>query len=97
MLVCEDVRFMDKLAGFWRDDSGALLSSEYLILGTILTIGLIVGISAAQIAINEEFDDYAHAIDGLFIGGMAGSNAVYFGGEESGYTTDGSAPGPLPP
>lgn len=78
---------MDKLVGFWRDDSGALLSSEYLILGTLLTVGLIVGINAAQIAINEELDDYAHAIDGLLTSGMDGSNVVYFIGEESGITT----------
>ncbi len=83
---------MINLAKFWQDDSGALLSSEYLILGTILTVGLIVGISAAQVAINEELYDYSSAIDGLSLGGMAGTNVVYFGGEESGYTTDGSSP-----
>jgi hypothetical protein len=68
----------------WLDQAGTLLSTEYVILGSILTIGLIVGITAAQNSMVTELEDYAAAVDGLYGGALSGSDTVTFIGEESG-------------
>ena len=46
----------------WSDDRGALIAAEYLIMGTLLTIGLIVGIAAVQQAIIDRLDYLAMLI-----------------------------------
>jgi len=75
------------LQAFWRDEIGSLLTSEYLILGTLLTLGLVAGISATRNSLVSEFEDYAAAILGLNTGGLAGTSEVVFdGGEEGTYT-----------
>ena len=35
----------------WKDEAGGLLSAEYLLLGTLLAIGLIVGVKSVQQAL----------------------------------------------
>lgn len=66
----------------WRDESGALLASEYLILGTLLTIGLIVGISSAQTALVTELEDFAQAILGINAGEVGPAGTVFKGNEQ---------------
>ena len=87
---------MNRLMMFWSDERGSLLSSEYVILGTILTLGMIVGISAARDSLVTELEDYAEAILSLNLagvapptgsGGIAGTTEVVFTGHESGYYT----------
>jgi Flp pilus assembly pilin Flp len=39
---------MNILRCLWRDQQGGLIAAEYLLIGTLLTIGLMVGISAVQ-------------------------------------------------
>ena len=34
------------LLGFWRDDQGALIATEYLFVVSILIIGLVLGLKA---------------------------------------------------
>ena len=53
---------MQNVKRFWNDESGSLLTSEYLILGALLTIGLVVGFTAARDAIVSELEDYAASI-----------------------------------
>ena len=53
---------MASVRSLWHDENGSLLSSEYIILGAILTIGLIVAFSSARDAIVSELEDYAAAI-----------------------------------
>jgi len=72
---------------FWLDDTGSLLTSEYLILGTLLTLGLVAGISATRNSLVSEFEDYAAAIMGLNAGGIAGTSDVVFDGNEEGTYT----------
>ena len=72
---------------FWRDDAGTLLTSEYLILGTLLTLGIVVGVSATRTTLVSEYEDYAAAIMGLWGGGVAGTNQVVFDGNEEGTYT----------
>ena len=46
----------------WQDQRGGLVAAEYLLLGTLLTIGLIVGISAVQEALLEKLIALANLI-----------------------------------
>jgi Flp pilus assembly pilin Flp len=72
---------------FWRDDAGTLLTSEYLILGTLLTLGIVVGVSATRTTLVSEYEDYAAAIMGLWVGGLEDTNQVVFDGNEEGTYT----------
>jgi Flp pilus assembly pilin Flp len=42
---------MKLLRCLWQDRMGGLVAAEYLLLGTLLTIGLLVGIHAVQEAL----------------------------------------------
>jgi Flp pilus assembly pilin Flp len=68
-------------ARLWSDQEGTLLSTEYVILGTILTLGLIVGITAAQNSLVSELEDYAAAIERLWTGSPYGTSPVTFSGD----------------
>jgi hypothetical protein len=70
------------LRRLWRCQSGAILSSEYLILGTLLALGLIVGFSAARDAIVSELRDYADAISGINNGEVLGPGEFFVGNEQ---------------
>ncbi|MCA9222391.1 MAG: hypothetical protein KDA71_18820 [Planctomycetales bacterium] len=65
----------------WRDEFGSLLTSEYLILGTILTLGMIVGINAAQTSLVSELEDYAAAIYALDNGSNDAAPPTFLGAE----------------
>ena len=45
----------------WSDEAGFLLSAELVLISTILTLGLVVGLSSVSAAINEELWDVANA------------------------------------
>ena len=47
-------------ARLWNDQDG-ILYAEYLILATILVLGVIVGVSAVTAALNAEFTELADA------------------------------------
>ncbi|MEO8493451.1 MAG: hypothetical protein ABI614_00160 [Planctomycetota bacterium] len=67
---------------FSRDESGGILSSEYLVLGALLTLGLVVGMSAVRDTLVSEMEDYAAALLGLDDGEIAGFTS--FKGNERG-------------
>ncbi len=50
---------MSRLTQFWNDESGGLICAEYLLLGTLLTIGLISGIRVVQSALLANLQDIA--------------------------------------
>ena len=50
---------------FWGDESGAILSAEFVVVVTICVLGVIVGLSHAVMAINEELSDLAQSIGAL--------------------------------
>ena len=62
------------------------MSTEFILLGTLVTIGLIVGISATQTSLLTELEDYAAAILGIDCGGLNGFNDGTFSGNEGGFT-----------
>ena len=50
---------------FWGDESGAVLSAEFVVVVTICVFGVIVGLSHTVMAINEELSDLAQSIGAL--------------------------------
>jgi Flp pilus assembly pilin Flp len=50
------------LTRLWDDESGMIVSSEVVLVGTILVIGSLVGLSALSYAINHELNDVANAV-----------------------------------
>ncbi len=56
---------MKWLQALWRDESGAVLSSELVLVGTVGVIGATVGLSAVKNSINQELVDVAKAIRSL--------------------------------
>lgn len=53
------------LKAIWRDDTGFLVSSELLLIVTILVLGLLVGIAAVRNSVVTEFTDLAAGIGAL--------------------------------
>src|SRR5206468_8877483 len=62
---------------FWSDDCGALISSEYLFVATILVIGIVVGLTNVREAVNNELTELGNALltlsQGYTISGSSGS------------------------
>lgn len=50
------------LCSLWREVEGGLLSAEYLLLGTLLTLGLLVGINAVQAALLTKLGQLAATV-----------------------------------
>ena len=50
------------LRRLWRDTHGAVISSEVAVVGTILLLGVIVGLGALKMAILSEAQDVGQAI-----------------------------------
>ncbi len=55
---------MDGLRELWREESGGLIAAEYLLIGTLLTIGLLVGIRAVQGALLTKLEELTILIGG---------------------------------
>ena len=59
----------------WNDESGVILSAEIVLIGTILVLGMIVGLVELQCAIVAELSDISSAIGNLdqsyMVSGMA--------------------------
>jgi Flp pilus assembly pilin Flp len=55
---------MNRLAQLWREDDG-VLSFEWTLLLTLLTIGIVGGLAAARDAIIDELGDVAEAAQGI--------------------------------
>ena len=49
----------------WKDDGGAILSTEWVFMVTLLVIGLTTGLVAVRNSVNAELVSAANAIDGL--------------------------------
>lgn len=53
------------LSELWRDDDGVILSSELVIVGTLLVVGLISGTACLQQAVDGELRDLGRALGSL--------------------------------
>lgn len=55
---------MRKLMQLWNDDAG-IVALEYLLVATIVGLGLVVGLSSLEIALDNELIELANAITAL--------------------------------
>ncbi len=53
------------LKNLWNDESGVILSAEIVLVGTILVLGMIVGLVELQCAVVGELSDLGDAIGNL--------------------------------
>lgn len=53
------------LTELWNDDRGFLITAELVIIGTLLVLGLVVGLTSVQTALVSELSDVGQAIGGL--------------------------------
>ncbi len=67
----------------WNDDEG-IVALEYLVLATILGLGLVVGVSNLSVALNVEFSELANAILAFDQGNLV-NNQVGCGGSKTGW------------
>jgi len=51
------------LKSLWNDEGGMILSSEVVLVGTILVLGAIAGLTSLQYAVTHELNDTARAYD----------------------------------
>ena len=49
----------------WNDEAGVILSAEIVLIGTILVLGMIVGLVELQCAVVAELSDLSSAIGNL--------------------------------
>ena len=49
----------------WNDEAGVILSAELVLVGTILVVGMIVGLTELSFNVNEELEDIGSAIGGI--------------------------------
>lgn len=61
-----------------EDESGIIVSSEIVLVGTILVIGCIVGLASLWYAVNNELNDVAQACDQAYNGNSAGTTNNYY-------------------
>lgn len=45
----------------WKDDTGAIIAAEYLLIGTILVIGIMVGLASIRDAIVTELSELGNS------------------------------------
>lgn len=64
---------------FWSDDQGFVVSSELVLIATVVVIGLLTGLAAVRDAVISELSDVAGAIQDInesySIDGVVGHNA----------------------
>ena len=53
------------LKPLWRDEAGVILSAELVLVGTILVIGMLVGLVELQCAVVGELSDLGDALGNL--------------------------------
>ncbi len=56
---------MSYLARLWNDESGAVLSAEAVMVGTIGVVAATTGLKMASTAVHDEMSEVAHAIRSL--------------------------------
>lgn len=49
----------------WNDEAGVILSAEIVLIGTILVIGMVVGLVELQCSVVDELNDLGEAIGSM--------------------------------
>ena len=50
------------LKGLWADDAGAILTTEYLTLGSIVTLGSAAGLTTIKDTMNDECQAFSETV-----------------------------------
>ena len=50
------------LKKLWKDEDGALIATEYLLLGSVVTVGSVTGLASVRDSVNAEYQDYGNQI-----------------------------------
>lgn len=58
-------RYRTMIKALWNDEAGVILSAEIVLVGTILVIGMIVGLVELQCSVVDELNDLGEAIGSL--------------------------------
>ncbi len=53
------------IKALWNDEAGVILSAELVLVGTILVVGMIVGLVELQCSVVDELNDLGEAIGSL--------------------------------
>tara|TARA_R110002095_G_scaffold159356_1_gene138169 strand:- start:11362 stop:11685 length:324 start_codon:yes stop_codon:yes gene_type:complete len=56
---------MNMLSKFWNDEAGFVVSSELVLIGTILVLGVVVGLATVRDQVVQELGDLALAISNI--------------------------------
>lgn len=56
---------MNMLNKFWNDEAGFVVSSELVLIGTILVLGVVVGLATVRDQVVQELGDLAMAISNI--------------------------------
>jgi len=89
------------LRKLWNDDCGAILTAEYLTLGSVVVLGGVAGLNAMQNSINSEMQEFGNSVrsirqtyaapgfraGGASTSGSAATDSGYRGGSSSGAST----------
>lgn len=46
----------------WQDESGAVIATEYLMLGTVVAVGSATGLAAMRDGVAEEFKEFGQSV-----------------------------------
>lgn len=53
------------LKSLWKDDAGFVVSSELVLIATIVVLSLVVGLSEVANGVNEELEDVGSAVGSM--------------------------------
>src|SRR5262245_905232 len=53
------------MSKLWNDDVGAIIAGEFVLVATILVLGLVVGFKAVNSALNDELGETADAFGAI--------------------------------
>lgn len=56
---------MQLLKALWRDEAGAILTAEAVLVGSVAVLGVTVGLSTVATAVNDELKEFGYAIRSL--------------------------------
>ena len=77
---------------FWSDEAGFIVSTELILIATILVIGMLVGLVSVRDQVVQELADVAEAISDIdqsyFYTGVKGHNAETNGSDFTDLTDD---------
>jgi Flp pilus assembly pilin Flp len=81
---------MKVLAQLWRDDVGFVISSELILIATILVIGMIVGLATLRDQVVQELGDvgaaFSQLVQSYSFSGITGHTSVTAGSAFADFT-----------